>query len=77
MVDGQYQELQPTPQGWLWSQQLGLYLGLHERQLWFFTAEGERVLLPEESMERALQQERQRTERLAEKLRALGINPDE
>jgi hypothetical protein len=33
--------------------------------------------LPEESMERALQQERQRTERLAEKLRALGINPDE
>ncbi len=26
LVDGRYQPLQPNPQGWLWSQQLELYL---------------------------------------------------
>lgn len=48
LLRGQYQELQPNPQGWLWSNQLQLYLGIHERQLRFFTPEGQLVLTPEE-----------------------------
>ncbi|MBF2002128.1 MAG: Uma2 family endonuclease [Synechococcales cyanobacterium M58_A2018_015] len=62
LMDGQYQELQPTPQGWLWSQQLQLYLGLWDGKLRFFTPEGELVLLPEEDLSQQAEQERQRAE---------------
>lgn len=84
LLDGQYQELEPTPEGWLWSQQLELYLGIHQEKLWFFTSEGQRVLLAEEektqeleTVNQQLEQERQRSERLAERLRAAGIDPEE
>jgi Uma2 family endonuclease len=40
LVDGLYQPLQPNANGWLWSQQLGLYLGIEQQQLRFFTSEG-------------------------------------
>ncbi|UBF25908.1 Uma2 family endonuclease [Kovacikia minuta CCNUW1] len=83
LVDGTYQALEPNPQGWLWSQQLGLYLGIDQNKLRFFTSEGEKVLLPEEEMEQRAEQERQRAEqerqradRLAEKLRDLGVDPE-
>ncbi|NER81839.1 MAG: Uma2 family endonuclease [Leptolyngbya sp. SIO1D8] len=66
LVDGTYQALQPNEQGQLWSQQLGLYLGVCDRQLRFFTPEGKRVPTPEE-----------RNEKLAAKLRELGVDPDE
>ena len=33
LVDGRYEPLPPNDQGWLWSQQLGLWLGLVDRQL--------------------------------------------
>ncbi len=56
----------------MWSQQLGLYLGIHQEQLRFFTTEGQLVPTPEEVAER----ETQRAERLAAKLRELNINPD-
>ncbi len=79
LVDGEYQPLQPNPQGWLWSQQLNLYLGVFEKKLRFFTPEGEQVPTPEEAAEseqklRELAQ--QRVEQLAAKLRELGIDPD-
>ncbi|NJM72428.1 MAG: Uma2 family endonuclease [Scytonema sp. RU_4_4] len=84
IVDGQYQELKPTPEGWLWSQQLGIYLGVTERKLRFFTSDGQLVLLPEEEANQQLQQanqqleqERQRAQRLAERLRAAGIDPEQ
>ncbi|UIE36168.1 Uma2 family endonuclease [Leptodesmis sichuanensis] len=48
LVSGQYQALQPTPQGWLWSRQLQLFLGVRDRQLRFFTPDGELVATPEE-----------------------------
>lgn len=35
LVGGQYQELRPHPQGYLWSQQLELYLGVHGLKLRF------------------------------------------
>ena len=66
LMAGQYQVIEPNEKGWLWSQQLGLYLGIDNDQLRFFTPEGKLVLTPEET-----------AERLAEKLQELGINPDE
>ncbi|MBD2005523.1 Uma2 family endonuclease [Trichocoleus sp. FACHB-40] len=48
LKDGQYQPIEPNSSGWLWSQQLELYLGIHQRKLRFFTAEGELLPIPEE-----------------------------
>ena len=65
LVDGLYQAVQPTDQGWLWSQQLELYLGVFEQRLRFFTAQGELIPSPEERAEQERQraeQERQRAE---------------
>ncbi|WP_449419960.1 Uma2 family endonuclease [Phormidium nigroviride] len=47
-VDGKYQPLEPNSQGWLWSQQLELFLGIHNSQLRFFTPDGKLVATPEE-----------------------------
>jgi len=80
LVNGLYEAIAPTEQGWLWSEQLGLYLGVDHEQLRFFTPEGELVPTPEESADQERQradQERQRSAVLAAKLRELGINPDE
>ncbi len=86
LVGGVYQPLEPNEQGWLWSQQLNLYLGVYQNQLRFFTPEGEIVPTPEEvaikEKQRAEQeaqraeQERQRAERLSAKLRELNIDPE-
>ncbi|OUL23210.1 Uma2 family endonuclease [Nostoc sp. 106C] len=65
LVDGQYQPIEPTTQGHLWSQQLGLYLGIHQGLLRFFTTAGKLVPTPEEIVEK-----------LAAKLRELNIDPD-
>ena len=66
LVDGQYQPLEPNNQGHLWSQQLGLYLGIYDGLLRFFTPEGKLVPTPEEV-----------AEKLAAKLRELNIDPEE
>jgi Uma2 family endonuclease len=66
LMSGQYQAIEPNENGWLWSQQLGLYLGIDHDQLRFFTPQGKLVLTPEET-----------AQRLAEKLQELGINPDD
>jgi Uma2 family endonuclease len=86
LVDGRYEPLVPNPQGWRWSQQLQLFLGVQERQLRFFTPDGQLVLTPEETalaeQQRAASAEQQaseaeaRTEKLAAKLRELGIDPN-
>jgi hypothetical protein len=63
----------------LWSQQLELFLGIHQRQLRFFSASGELVPTPEESADSERQQKevaQQRADRLAAKLRELNIDPD-
>jgi Uma2 family endonuclease len=70
LLDGQYQALEPNTEGRLWSQQLELYLGVHDSKLRFFTQEGLMVLSPTET---ALQ-EQQRADRLAERLRELGVD---
>ncbi|BAZ28267.1 hypothetical protein NIES4074_06980 [Cylindrospermum sp. NIES-4074] len=79
LVAGKYQPLEPNPQGWLWSQQLELFLGVEQENLRFFTAGGELVPTPKEVAEQEVQraeQEKQRAERLAAKLRELGVDPD-
>ena len=72
LVGGEYQPLEPNEKGHLWSQQLELYLGIHEGLLRYFTAEGKLVPTPEEEAEN----ERQQKEKLAAKLRELNIDPD-
>lgn len=49
LVDGSYCPIPPTEQGWRWSQQLGLYLGVDQDQLRFFTSDGDLVPTPEET----------------------------
>ncbi|MBD1924901.1 Uma2 family endonuclease [Trichocoleus sp. FACHB-90] len=59
LLDGRYQELEPNANGWLWSQQLELYLGIHESRLRFFTAEGQLIPTPEEMAQQERQQKEQ------------------
>ncbi|MDW8203058.1 MAG: Uma2 family endonuclease, partial [Cyanobacteriota bacterium SKYGB_h_bin112] len=68
-----YEAIVPNGQGWRWSDELGLYLGIHDHKLRYFQPTGELVPTPEED---ALQQY-QRAERLAAYLRSQGINPDD
>jgi len=82
----QYEEIQPDERGWRWSQVLGLYLGPYEGLLRYFTAEGEMLLTPAEDAMKETQRaqaEAERAqaavrlaERLAAKLRELGIDPN-
>ncbi|MEB3192370.1 MAG: Uma2 family endonuclease [Snowella sp.] len=66
LVGGQYQSLEANEQGYLWSQQLQLFLGIKNGQLRFFTPRGKLVPTAEES---AL--------RLAQKLQEMGIDPQD
>ena len=65
LVGGQYQPLAANAQGWLWSQQLELYLGVQNGQLRFFMKEGQLVSTPTEI-----------AETLAAQLRDLGVEPN-
>jgi Uma2 family endonuclease len=65
LVDGIYQAIAPTETGYLWSDQLELYLGIHQNQLRWFTADGELIPSAEE-----------RADRLEAILRSHGLNPD-
>jgi Uma2 family endonuclease len=76
LVDGTYQDLQPNQQGWLWSEQLQLFLGVHDQQLRFFTPEEKLVPSPEE-VAAEVDAERRHSQKLAAKLRELGVDPEE
>lgn len=56
-----YEPIVPNEQGWLWSDELQLYLGVVDEKLRFFTREGELVLTPEEA--EAQEHQRAETER--------------
>jgi Uma2 family endonuclease len=53
LVDGKYHDLQPNEPGYLWSEQLQLFLGIYQQQLRFFTPDGVLVPTPEESAKTA------------------------
>jgi len=67
-----YEPIPPNEQGWLWSQQLELYLGIHNAQLRFFSPGGDLIPTPQEEAAKQVQvaqlaqqraeQERQRAE---------------
>lgn len=75
----QYQPIIANEQGWLWSHQLQLYLGILNEQLRFFTPDGDLVPTPEEaeviSNQRANVAEA-RAEQLLRKLQELGVDLD-
>lgn len=91
LTNGQYEAIQPTEENRLPSEQLRLALGIHERQLRWFTADGELIPLPEEAERQRADQERQRAdqeqqradqerqqkERLENYLRSQGIDPNQ
>ncbi|BAY27654.1 hypothetical protein NIES2100_74790 [Calothrix sp. NIES-2100] len=64
LLDGEYQPLQVNELGHLWSQQLGLYLGIYQGLLRFFTPEGQLLPTPEEAAEQAEQRLEQAEQRL-------------
>lgn len=72
LLGGIYRPIEPNSIGWLWSQQLNLYLGVHEKKLRYFTKEGQLIPTPEE----VAKLETQKALRLAAKLRELNIDPD-
>ncbi|MBW4453554.1 MAG: Uma2 family endonuclease [Nostoc indistinguendum CM1-VF10] len=86
LLDGEYQPLQANAEGYLWSQQLGLYLGINWGLLRWFTPDRELVPTLEETAAQAQEtaaqaqkiaaQAQEKTERLAAKLRELNIDPD-
>jgi Uma2 family endonuclease len=55
LVGNKYQEIAPNQQGWRWSGVLGLYLGINDGKLRYFTAEGDLVPTPEEAAKEAQQ----------------------
>ena len=66
LVDGKYEAIAPNESGYLWSDQLELYLGIYEKQLRWFTADGELIPTAEE-----------RADKLEALLRSQGIDPNQ
>ena len=85
LQEGKYQPITPD-KNLYWSESLGLFLGIYEDKLRYFTIERQLVPTPEESalqaQENASQakakalQEKQRADKLEAKLRELGIEID-
>ena len=59
LVGRTYEAIAPCPAGRLWSEELELYLGVHDRRLRYFDAQGQLVLAPEEDAAQAQQQAQQ------------------
>ncbi|CAN5683281.1 Uma2 family endonuclease [soil metagenome] len=86
LVGGAYQPIPPNEAGHLWSQQLQLFLGIYNSQLRYFTPEGQLVPTPLEAAQaaqrdiqeaqQAAQETQQQNDRLAAKLRELGVDPN-
>jgi len=72
-----YQPITPNAQGWLWSETLGCFLGIHERQLRYFSLEGALLPTPQEAAQNEIlkvkqerlnvEQERQKAEQERQK----------
>jgi Uma2 family endonuclease len=59
LMGNRYQEIAPNERGWRWSEELGLYLGVEQAQLRYFTPEGDRVPTPEEAAQQAVERAQQ------------------
>lgn len=70
LSNGEYQPLEASEQGWLWSEQLSLFLGVENGQLRYFTPEGELLPTPQELAKqetRRAEQQAQRADREAQR----------
>jgi Uma2 family endonuclease len=79
LMEGQYQAIEPTAQGYLWSDRLGLFLGIYQQQLRYFNAESELIPTPAEAAKQERQEKvlaLQQIEQLKARLRELGVNPE-
>lgn len=86
LAGGTYQPIAPNEVDHLWSQQLQLFLGIYSSQLRYFTPEGQLVPTPIEAAQEAqrnaqeaqqnAQEAQQQNDRLAAKLRELGVDPN-
>ncbi|MFM8299055.1 MAG: Uma2 family endonuclease [Microcystis aeruginosa] len=75
LMEGQYQAIEPTDRGWLWSDRLGLFLGIYQQQLRYFNREGELIPTPAEVAKQERQEKvlaLQQIEQLKSRLRELG-----
>nr|WP_242021483.1 Uma2 family endonuclease [Nodosilinea sp. FACHB-141] len=72
LVGQHYDAIAPNEAGQRWSEVLGLFLGVQDETLRYFHSSGELVPTPEEAA--AVAQER--ADRLAEQLKALGVEPE-
>ena len=69
LINQSYEPITANASGWLWSEELELYLGIHENQLRCFSSDHQLILTAED----AALQAQQRADRLAAQLRSLGI----
>ena len=77
LMEGQYQAIEPTDRGWLWSDRLGLFLGIYQQQLRYFNREGELIPTPAEVAKQERQEKvlaLQQIEQLKLRLRELGAD---
>ncbi|GAB1544565.1 Uma2 family endonuclease [Scytonema sp. NUACC21] len=85
LMGGQYQLIEPNAEEWLWSQQLELFLGVHESKLRFFSPDKQLIPTPEERAETAQQQAeverkqkelaQQQVQELLAKLKNFSVDP--
>jgi Uma2 family endonuclease len=66
LAGGKYQTIAPNSQGWLWSEELQLYLGIYAEQLRLFSSNQKLILLPEEELQI-----------IKDYVRSLGIDPNQ
>lgn len=77
LMEGQYQAIEPTDRGWLWSDLLGLFLGIYQQQLRYFNREAELIPTPAEVAKQERQEKvlaLQQIEQLKSRLRELGAD---
>lgn len=77
LMEGQYQAIEPTDRGWLWSDLLGLFMGIYQQQLRYFNREGELIPTPAEVAKQERQEKvlaLQQIEQLKSRLRELGAD---
>lgn len=86
LLRGNYEPIKATEEGWLWSEQLQLYLGVFQDRLRYFHPDKTLVPTPEESAitaqekatsaQQKAESAQKRADKLAEKLKELGVDPN-
>lgn len=75
IADGiqRYEPLTPNDAGWLWSDQLELFLGIQGQQIRWFSAKGQLIPLPEEAERQAKEEAQQRAQQAQQRAERLEV----